>query len=186
MSSILLFVWAGSPSQVCAAFVITITSLLVVTVLRPYADPYVGLMQCTSLLCQAVTLLSGLLLITQKFDEIIGQNDANERRVLGAILMMLHVMTFVSPLVQLLVSWVLTSARKVIKRSNKRHQEPNSEVEAGCAKFSGLTEIEDNNNQLLSDSVVIMPAFVPKDSHQVAVREANFVQVGDNTPMCLN
>lgn len=62
MSSILLFVWEGSPSQVCAAFFITLVSLFVVTFFSPYADPYVGRVQVTALSCEALTLLSGLFL----------------------------------------------------------------------------------------------------------------------------
>ena len=58
--------WEGSASQVAVGFVITLAALIGSIALDPFAHKELGNMHAFSLLVQTVTLLSGLMIITQR------------------------------------------------------------------------------------------------------------------------
>ena len=58
--------WEGSASQVAVGFVVTLTALVGSLALDPFAHRELGYMHAISLLVQAATLLSGLMIITQR------------------------------------------------------------------------------------------------------------------------
>jgi hypothetical protein len=101
MASALVFVWEGSPSQVAAGFVVTLAALVATLLLNPFVNQKLGSMHVFSLIVQAITLLSGLMLITQRFQEILGEDDQQEQNVLAIILVSLHVFVVFAPVIHL-------------------------------------------------------------------------------------
>jgi hypothetical protein len=65
-TSVLIFVWPGSAAQIGAGFLITLGSLLMAMAVRPFEDKELGFMHCFSLVVQAITLYSGIMLLTQR------------------------------------------------------------------------------------------------------------------------
>jgi hypothetical protein len=65
-TSVVVFVWSGSASQIAAGFVITLAAMILALSVRPFAHGELGAMHAFSLIVQAVTLLCGIMLITQR------------------------------------------------------------------------------------------------------------------------
>ena len=66
-ASVLIFVWPGSAAQIGAGFLITLGSLLMALAVRPFEDRELGFMHSFSLIVQAITLYSGIMLLTQRW-----------------------------------------------------------------------------------------------------------------------
>jgi hypothetical protein len=62
----LIFVWPGSAAQIGAGFLITLGSLLMALIVRPFQDKELGFMHSFSLVVQAITLYAGIMLLTQR------------------------------------------------------------------------------------------------------------------------
>ncbi len=98
LSSVLLFVWDGTAGQVCAGFFLSTLSLILSLNWQPHALRELQATYSYTLFVEAVTHLSGLMLITSGFQDIVGTDDANEKFVLGLGLIFLHVASFLVPL----------------------------------------------------------------------------------------
>mmetsp|Transcript_34696 Transcript_34696/g.81350 ORF Transcript_34696/g.81350 Transcript_34696/m.81350 type:complete len:657 (-) Transcript_34696:235-2205(-) len=97
ISSVLVFVWEGTASQVVFAFVVTLVFLLITMSLRPFSNKQLGTMYIFTLVVQSATLLSGIMLITQRFQELLGGESEQEQTVLAGVLISLHMFVFVAP-----------------------------------------------------------------------------------------
>jgi hypothetical protein len=65
-ASVLVFVYPGSASQVRAGFLITFAAIIVSLSLSPFADRTLGAMYSFSLIVEALTLFSGIMIITKR------------------------------------------------------------------------------------------------------------------------
>jgi hypothetical protein len=115
LSSVLLFVWDGTAGQVCAGFFLSTLSLILSLNWQPHSLRELQATYSYTLFVEAVTHLSGLMLITSGFQDIVGTDDANEKFVLGLGLIFLHVASFLVPLA-LYVFMRITQALYVFMR----------------------------------------------------------------------
>jgi hypothetical protein len=99
LSSVLLFVWDGTAGQVCAGFLIATWSLILALNFQPHSVRELQATYSFSLLVEAVTHLSGLMLITSGFADIVGTDEKNEKFILGVALIILHVASFLIPVI---------------------------------------------------------------------------------------
>jgi hypothetical protein len=99
LSSVLLFVWDGTPGQVCAGFLIATWSLILALNWQPHCVLELQATYSYTLLVEAVTHLSGLMLITSGFQDIVGTDDVNEKFIMGVVLIILHVASFLVPVI---------------------------------------------------------------------------------------
>jgi hypothetical protein len=99
LSSVLLFVWDGTAGQVCAGFLIATWSLILALNWQPHSVHELQATYSYSLLVEALTHLSGLMLITSGFQDMVGTDDTNEKFILGVVLIILHVASFLIPVI---------------------------------------------------------------------------------------
>ncbi len=104
LSSVLLFVWDGTAGQVCAGFLIATWSLILALNWQPHSVRELQATYSYSLLVEAVTHLSGLMLITSGFQDMVGTDDRNDKFILGVVLIILHVASFLIPV--MLHTWL--------------------------------------------------------------------------------
>ncbi len=109
LSSVLLFVWDGTAGQVCTGFLIATWSLILALNFQPHSRRELQATYSYSLLVEAVTHLSGLMLITSGFQDMVGTDEKNEKFILGVVLIILHVASFLIPVIMYI--WLYAAPR---------------------------------------------------------------------------
>ena len=104
MTSIVTFIYTGTPAQITAALVITLGFGLYTQRARPFADEKIGDMQVFSLVVQAFTLVYGLMLVIDELTTLLGlqQSFTQEavRSAMGAFVVFLNTAVVAFPWVQ--------------------------------------------------------------------------------------
>ena len=107
MTSIVTFIYTGTPAQITAALVITLAFGLYTQRTRPFADEKIGDMQIFSLVVQAFTLIYGLMLVIDELTTLLGlrQSFTQEavRDAMGAFVVFLNIAVVAFPWLQSVV-----------------------------------------------------------------------------------
>mmetsp|Transcript_22749 Transcript_22749/g.34625 ORF Transcript_22749/g.34625 Transcript_22749/m.34625 type:complete len:983 (+) Transcript_22749:852-3800(+) len=101
MSSFVIFFWSGTPSQVAAAFLITLVCLVLHLFRSPYVNQELFRMQVYSLVAQTVNLFLGMMMISGTFSDAIGRDK--DDTYLSGFMVALNLMVFLLPVFLLLV-----------------------------------------------------------------------------------
>jgi len=106
MASILVFVYEGTPLQVITGFIVTLVSLLLSLYLRPFFDDDLQEMYQWALFVQTLTLLSGVMIKTDQFTEILGEKGDNGIAELGNLLIALHFLVGFVPIISQAITFL--------------------------------------------------------------------------------
>eukprot|EP00293_Proteomonas_sulcata_P010899 CAMPEP_0184308506 /NCGR_PEP_ID=MMETSP1049-20130417/16939_1 /TAXON_ID=77928 /ORGANISM="Proteomonas sulcata, Strain CCMP704" /LENGTH=575 /DNA_ID=CAMNT_0026621209 /DNA_START=312 /DNA_END=2039 /DNA_ORIENTATION=- len=75
MAALLVFIFDGTPSQVGIGFMITFGTIVAAMIIKPFADPILGSLYVYALTIQMITLFYGMMLITAKFEQLVGEKS---------------------------------------------------------------------------------------------------------------
>eukprot|EP00286_Rhodomonas_abbreviata_P009649 CAMPEP_0181335684 /NCGR_PEP_ID=MMETSP1101-20121128/26975_1 /TAXON_ID=46948 /ORGANISM="Rhodomonas abbreviata, Strain Caron Lab Isolate" /LENGTH=160 /DNA_ID=CAMNT_0023445845 /DNA_START=30 /DNA_END=509 /DNA_ORIENTATION=- len=102
MSSVLVFLYTGTASQVAIGFFIVFAFLLLVLINRPLINRQLQTLQVYSLVTQGLNLFFGIMLITAAFQETAGETADDS--FLPVLLFVLNLSVICLPVVQVLIN----------------------------------------------------------------------------------
>lgn len=132
LSSVLVFLYTGTASQVAIAFFITFAFLLLVLINRPFTNQQLQTLQVYALVTQALNMFFGIMLITAGFQETAG--TSTDDSFFPYLLFILNLSVIFVPLIQMIVNSKalylrLKGLTARLKRMNKSQKEVKAEQE---------------------------------------------------------